>query len=326
MNFNLKLSSLALLVFLNINSFACEICGAFMGIIPNEKKSFVSLFYRYRAFKQENYNRNGFFPDHSLRTMQTTHGASAVEGDGYEIYRTVDIRGRYFLHKRLELNLILPYCFNKELSGGILEETTGLGDLTSLLSWHAIESVDRSVKHRLQLGAGLKLATGVHTERLGNQRIALLLQPGSGSDDVLLNGSCFVGYKKWSGGFNITHKLNGTNKFREKIGNSTTMNGSLFYRYRLSAKLEIMPSVQGYFERTKGLYINSDLQSKTGMQVLMGGFGLDINIKNVALSSAVQIPLDEPKSINSSKGTIRIVLGCTLNFDQSTFIFKQKEK
>ena len=62
------------------------------------------------------------------------------------------------------------------------------------------------------------------------------------------------------------------------------------------------------------------------MQVLMAGFGLDINIKNVALSSSVQIPVDEPKSINSTEGTVRIVLGCTLNFDQKTFLFKHKEK
>jgi hypothetical protein len=326
MNLRLKLSVLALLVFLNINALACEVCGTFMGIIPNEKKSFISVFYRYRAFKQDNFNGNVYFPDNSLRTMQPTHGAHTVDGSGYEIYRTVDIRGRYFLHNRIELNVILPYCFNKEFSSGVLEEAVGIGDLTTLLSYHAYESVENKVKHRIQFGAGMKWATGAHSEKLGSERISLLLQPGSGSDDILLNGAYFVGYNKWSGGLNVTQKINGVNKFREKIGNSTTMNGSIFYRLQLNDEIEILPSVQGYFEKTKGLYINNDLQSKTGMQVLMGGFGIDINIKNVALNSAVQIPIDEPKSINSSEGTVRIILGCTLNFDQKAFIFKQKTK
>jgi hypothetical protein len=297
-----------------------------MGIVPNEKKSFISVFYRYRAFKQDNFNGNVYFPDNSLRTMQTTHGAHTVDGGGYEIYRTVDIRGRYFLHKRIELNVILPYCFNKEFSSGVLEEAVGVGDLNTLLSYHAFESVNNTVKHRVQLGGGIKWATGAHSEKFGSERISLLLQPGSGSDDILLNGAYFVGYSNWSGGLNVTQKINGVNKFREKIGNSTTMNGSIFYRFQLNDEIEILPSVQGYFEKTKGLYINNDLQSKTGMQVLMGGIGLDINIKNVALSSSVQIPIDEPKSINSSEGTVRIILGCSLNFDQNTFIFKQKTK
>jgi len=321
-----KLIVLVLLVCFNINAFACEVCGTFMGIVPNEKKSFISVFYRYRAFKQDNFNGNVYFPDNSLRTMQTTHGAHTVDGGGYEIYRTVDIRGRYFLHKRIELNVILPYCFNKEFSSGVLEEAVGVGDLNTLLSYHAFESVNNTVKHRVQLGGGIKWATGAHSEKFGSERISLLLQPGSGSDDILLNGAYFVGYSNWSGGLNVTQKINGVNKFREKIGNSTTMNGSIFYRFQLNDEIEILPSVQGYFEKTKGLYINNDLQSKTGMQVLMGGIGLDINIKNVALSSSVQIPIDEPKSINSSEGTVRIILGCSLNFDQNTFIFKQKTK
>lgn len=82
----------------------CDMCGCYMGIIPNEKESSIGVYYRYRAYVNDIYAGNSWYPDGgNLRVQHGTHDGSSSDAwlSSYEVYRVTEVRGRYFLHPRL---------------------------------------------------------------------------------------------------------------------------------------------------------------------------------------------------------------------------------
>jgi len=57
--------------------------------------------------------------------MHGDHGATTSGGNIYEVYRAVELRARYFLHPRVEVNIVLPYLMNTDFSNGVSDKING---------------------------------------------------------------------------------------------------------------------------------------------------------------------------------------------------------
>lgn len=323
-------------MFLQSQVFACEMCGCFMGITPYDNQSTIGVVYKYKSYSGypgQSEPRN-LFPDGSLRVGQpgTTidhaghSGISSNSAKDFEIYRSAEIRGKYFIHHRIELNAILPYLMNSHRSGSTSMKIRGAGDLNLFAGYHAIQRMDdHLIQQRLIAGLGIKLPTG--SSKIINdesQRVHLLMQPGTGSTDYFTYLNYIAGYKNSGLSIYAMYKLNNSNSFGEQIGNSISSQANIFYKFKKGNWI-LIPAIQTYFEQCSGEFISNQYQEGTKVKEIMSGAGLDVYFKNIGLNMSFQVPVSEITSQNELRGSCRIVLGLTYNFSQMSFLLGKEE-
>ncbi|MCA6365122.1 MAG: hypothetical protein IM638_18975 [Bacteroidetes bacterium] len=323
------------MLLLPLAAAACDICGAFIGITPYDNQSNIQFLHRYRSF-------NGYaaanqqpqlFPQGVWRTpaayspLHTTHGNGTAQpvysNTDFEVFRSYELRLKYFIHRRIELNAFIPFNQNMTRSGDEKDVLTDMGDPTVYAAWHAIRKLeDVKIQQRLIIGIGSKLQfgrTALRNEK--GQRYHLMLQPGTGSTDLFLYTSYTAGYKKFGLNLNAMGKINGTNKFNERIGNSVVSSVNVFARFKLNNNLVLMPSLQSYYEYSKGIYVNDVLEYGSGMNVAMAGAGAELVWKNISFQLAAHIPVHEHAPAENLSSAGRIVAGVTFNFNQQHYLF-----
>ena len=318
---------------LGLNATACDICGCFMGITPYDNQSTIGFLHRYRVFNgYRSYEQQSkLFPSGAYKVM---HGGNdsvlpvtprVYSSKDYESYKVYELRAKYFIHHRVELNAILPFNSNKSKEDSIVYEHTGLGDPTFFAGYHAIKKVNyEAFLHRLILGGGIKIPSGNYYAKDRNgTRLPFLVQPGTGSVDYFVYANYVFGYRKLGFSFNSTYKFNGTNYYKEHIGNSTSNYLNVFFKMK-RGNFIFIPSAQLYYEYTKGLYINHSIQRGTQMNCLLGGPGFDLFYKNISLTSAVQFRLFEETEKNNLASAGRVVIGLTYNFNQKKYLLGKK--
>lgn len=319
---NCVLSISLLLISFVTDMVACDMCGCFMGILPSDRRSFGGIYYRYRSFSGQDVNGSKSFPDGGMKVMHTDHGSAPVPTDGYEIYRAVEFRARYYLHSRLQLNVILPYVMNDGYESAAYSSVHGIGDLSLLAGWQLIDEAETGkFRHRLLLGAGVKLPTGISDAGVNDERYPLMFQCGTGSHDLLTYATYQLAYDKLGLTMTPLFKFNGENEFNEKIDNSLSFTGSLFYKLEVSEQFQLLPSAQFYYENTKGEIVNSEPVKGTLMHVAMAGPGIDVYWKNLGLSFSAMYTVHEEENGSGLNSRIRYMLGVNLFFDQKKFVF-----
>ncbi len=326
-----KKQLLILYIFLGLgpSTHACDMCGCYMGILPRENESSIAVLYRYRAFTSQSYKGNSWFPDNgNARTQHNTHSASgdtSSYSNSFEIYRVAELRGKYYIHPKIDINIILPYLMNSDADGAITNRLQGMGDLTIFSSYELLNnSIANLVRQRMQLGAGFKLPLGEINNRIDGKRVSLLMQSGTGSTDILFYGSYTLGYRNFGTIFNLNYKLNGSNSYHEKIANSFTSFSSVFYKCDLNSNVTILPNFQSYYENSKGLLINEIPQEGTTMNVWMVGGGLDFHYKQFGISASMQLPIAEKLLAYQPKSTVRTIFSITWHFANSKYLFSSK--
>jgi hypothetical protein len=315
---------------------ACDYCGCFIGITPYDNQSSVGLDYRYKSY-------NGYasmdqphqvFPDGSFLRNPNAQGSNQVlhnTGSGeelsageYEIYRTAELRGKYFIHHRVECNAFLPYRWNKHVhpEDGEYQSGNGLGDLTLLAGYHLVSRPDAEVMpQRLVLGGGIKLPTGKDDLDEDGLRLDHELQPGTGSTDYVAYLSYAAGYNHFGLNISCMFRVNGSNRFDEKVSDNTNAQGQLFYKFK-KKDWYLIPSLQGYYEYTNGLTVNREQVSGTGANLLMAGAGLDVYYKRTGLKLSIQLPVMEKQAggTESPAAASLICAGLVFNFNQLTYL------
>ncbi len=325
-----------LVLFLQVIDFkGCEICGCFMGILPYDNQSSVAFFHRYRIFNgyYAQHQKGEFFPSGAYRVMHGNHSSNNLDTvkkylpTDYESYKIYECRLKWFIHQRIEINALLPFMETRMKEDTFKIKHFGLSDPTFLVGYHLIKKIyEEKFQHRLILLAGIKLPSGNYYAKddYGN-RIPLLLQPGTGSVDYLVAYTYTLGYKKFGLMSNSMYKINGENYYHEKISNSITMNFLLFYKVKLKNWIFI-PSIQNYYEYTKGLYIQNNYVNGTKMNVLLSGIGIDVNYKQIILSLGWQWKMyEEQSSTDAMKNKGRLTLGLTYNFNQKKYLVKKQK-
>jgi hypothetical protein len=323
----LRLLAITTVLFLSTQAaMACDICGCFMGITPYDNQSSISLIHRYRSFSGYVGQKHSFFPGGASffpvgNNRTGLHSFHNNDPSDYEVYRATEIRARYFLSRRIELNAILPYNSNTESYNKNVNTVAGIGDVNIYAGYHLLRKLDRKTfNQRLIVGAGIKLATGnSNAVNFEGIRYNLLSQTGTGSTDGFAYMNYMVGYKKAGMSLSATYKVNGENDQRESIANSTTGYLNLFYNVGLSKNIKMVPSAQLAYEYSGGEKYMGVRTGEHVMNNLMSGIGIDLFIKNITLNMAVQTKAwaahdDHPQPAG------RVVLGITYNFNQLYYL------
>ncbi len=323
----IKIVLFALLT-LSMSASACDICGCFMGLTPYDNQSNFGLLYRYRSFSGYHGQNHAVFPNRShffFPKGDRTAPLSEHDGnpDDYELYRTMELRGRYFIHRRLEINAIVPYNSNSERYNGNTASIAGIGDVNIYAGYHLIRKLDqKTFNQRLIIGAGIKLATGKNDiKNTAGLRYNTLMQPGTGSTDGFVYANYLLGYKKFGLSINTSYKFNGENSEHEGVANSSTTFLNLFLTQRLGKNWQIMPSAQFFYEKSGGETYKGIKTGEHEMNNLMGGVGVDLYYKNIALNVGMQrniwqVTTDHPQS------SAKIYVGITYNINQLYYLIK----
>jgi hypothetical protein len=321
---------IAISLSITTRALACDICGCFMGITPYDNQSSFGLIYRYRSFNGYYGHPQAFFPAGSqFFPARNNHNGMITDHNGnpndYEVYRATELRARYFVSKRLEINAILPYNSNSEYYNGNLNTVAGIGDANIYVGYHLLRNVNQQVfKQRLIVGAGIKLPTGKDDAvNFEGERYSQLTQAGTGSTDGFVYFNYLLGYKSAGASLSATYKANGQNQYHEGIANSTTSYLNLFYNVGINKDLKVIPSAQLAYEYSGG---EKYMGVKTGEHVmnnLMGGVGLDIFVKNITFNMAVQAKTWSA-SDDHPQPSGRVVLGITYNVNQLYYLINSK--
>ena len=334
MNYKKLLLLLGLLLGLVGPGRACDICGCFMGITPYDNQSGFSLMHRYRIFN--GYHALGqspqFFPSGARpffpSPLNGDNGyAHSHHGDptDFEAFRVIELRGKYFLSRRVELNAFVPYVMNTSQINGRQLNSAGVGDVTVFAGYHLIRAIETAgVQSRLIVGGGLKMPTGEYDRRNANGvRYALLNQVGTGTTDGFLYANYIGSYRSFGLSVNSSYRRATENKFRNSLAPSTATYASLFYRVPLGENWQVYPSAQFFYEKTKGEMLDGQLTGEHAMNNALLGPGLDVYYKNFSLNTSFQLPIytaetDHPASAG------RLVLSVGYSFKQTKYLLGHK--
>ena len=319
------IKALVVLSFLMISlkTIACDICGSYMGITPYDNKSSISFLHRYRVFNgYRNYQQQSqFFPKAAYRTL---HGDEHTDSSSvnrnyskkdFESFKIFELRFKYFVLKRLELNVFLPLVSNKSKTDDEYMSHTGFGDVSFNAGYHVLTpKADKKVRHRLIFGSGIKLPSGnYYAHDSHSDRLPFEMQPGTGSVD----GFAYINYvlmsKKLGCSLSVNYKANGQNNYKERLSNSHNHFASLFYKLTVK-NLILYPSVQANYENTKGLSIKKNLQKNTEVNSLLLGPGLDLYYKSFSVNLSWQFTTYEQVKDGNLKSAGRLSFGLNYSF------------
>ncbi len=313
--------------------YACDVCGCFMGLTPYDNQSSAGILYRLRTFSGY-YGMNPsrkLLPSGSLRINPTTqhtghsHGQT-IHSDDYEEYRVLEFRSKFFVHKRIEMNLIIPIHFNSMQMHQTHHRVSGVGDVNFYGGYQLLSKNDMETwQYRLTLGAGIKFPTGTHnrTDDHG-QRFHLMMQPGTGTTDFFLYGHSTLLLN--NGGISLAgaFKWNGTNDLKEKVSNSVTLHGSLFYKTFVGGQV-IIPALQYYYEHTAGIITDEGINPQSSMNVLMAGPGVDFYLGNFQFTLSGLLPVVEERIHGKAVSAFKMAAGIIFNFNQRNYLLGKKQ-
>ena len=316
---NRKLLIVTLFLLISSNMFACDICGCFMGITPYYNRNSISVLYRYRSFNGYDSQAHSLFPNGGKFFIPARSQDAPITGHAgneadYELYRSMEIRGKYFVNSRLEINAILPYVSNSERYNGHTSTIGGMGDANFYAGYHLVQKLDENFKQQLIAGAGIKLPTGKNDfKNTAGIRYSSLMQGGTGSTDGFVYLNYMVGLGNFGASLNTSYKVNGKNSRQESIANSTTSFLNIFYKQRIGKDVQVMPSAQFFYEYSGGEKYNGVKTGEHVMNNLMGGVGADIFYKNVALNAGIQKNIWEAETDHPMSAG-KVYVGITYNF------------
>jgi len=322
----------------------CDICGAYMGITPYDNQSSIQLLHRYRAFNgyYGSGHTHSWFPEtkiipanavsptgqpvmqNQLRHGGHDHGSTTptYSDTDYEIYQVSELRVKYFIHQRIELNALVPFNTFNFLQSETKTHITGLGDITVYGAYHLVRKVEvATVQHRLVGALGIKLPTGNCHASMNEKRLPLLMQCGTGTTDVFVTLNYVTGWKKF--GLNLASggKICSKNAYGEQVLPSTTHYLNVFYKMK-AGNWVFIPALQNYYEFTNGVFA----QEGTNMNMLYSGIGVDAYYKNIGFTLSAQGKTWEKQEEGKIAATSRIAAGLSYNFNQTKYLLKTKTK
>jgi hypothetical protein len=318
------MKTIVFFVFLLANAayYSCDVCGCFMGIIPYETYHQISFLHRYRVFNgyREYGRRPQFFPNGAYKVMHGNHGSTDTtdvlhSSNDFESFKVFELRARIFFLKRFELNGILPFSHIKSKTDTVFTEHFGLSDPSLFGLYHIFRPrPEKKIHFRWTAGAGIKFPSGnYYAKDAYGRRYPLLLQPGTGSLDIFFLQTILAEYKNAGVQIISNYKINGKNYYHEKIANSITLHHGVFYKFRIK-NLQLISSLSGYYEFTKGLYIQSSHVDGTKMNEWMLGPGMDLFYKRLGLHLLFQKTLYQDLEKGKIQSVGRWMIGISYSF------------
>jgi len=285
-----------------VHSFACDICGCsvggmYIGILPQFQNHFVGVRYHFRTFD-------------SYHTVNNTPAVS------YDQFHTVDVWGRFYPHKRVQLMAFVPInIFSKE-ENNKFTQSAGIGDIQILANYIAYQTPDTAItywKHNLMAGGGLKAPTGDFNIYQNDTLINPNLQLGSGSWDFLLNAMYTIRYKKFGLNLEGNARFNTTNTHGFRFGHrfSGAMRFFFWTKYKSTSFVPQIGLIADYGIRDteKGL-----MRLQSGGLTLSAQAGIDFYIKRFVIGGTYLLPAYQDLAGGDIKAKHRFMVNFSVLF------------
>src|SRR5688572_8347479 len=185
-------------------SCCCTGVSGNYSVLPNLDKHVIGLRYSYASYNTT--ITHLFVHKMGGKDMIMT----GADEEGIATMNTVDVFGRFNIHKGLQLSVFLPVHVLSQKTADQLQRSSGLGDMSFLLQYAVLDPQKcngKTSKHQLRLGAGLKLPSGQFSMK-PDIRIPSELQLGTGSIDFIFNAIYTYRYKKFGLNASSAYKLN----------------------------------------------------------------------------------------------------------------------
>jgi hypothetical protein len=226
-----KLFVIILILFASaVNSNACNVCGCGVGnyhygILPQFRKNFVGVRYRYSTY---------------ISKLDDAHASPY----SYETFQTAELWGRFYPAKKIQTFIFVPFNFNERREGMDVKSLKGLGDIVVSANYNLVNTYDSlaTVKHNVLVGGGVKLPTGEFQAIENGLTVNQNFQLGTGSIDFLINLIYTIRYKNVGLNSEFTSTTNTKNKDQYRFGNSARAALTAFYVVRSDA-FTLMPNV-----------------------------------------------------------------------------------
>ncbi|RYY41782.1 MAG: transporter [Chitinophagaceae bacterium] len=276
---------------------ACDICGCGVSyynpyLFPHLSKSYVGLSYFHRVYRTAGHD-----------------GAWSRER-----YNTVLLTLQYSVGRKLQLQALLPWQANSLRNDAGSRSLSGLGDVSLMAQYRLWErNSDKGVRQSVLLGGGVKLASGRYVAAATSKAEDQNFQLGTGSTDLLLNGSYRISLRRWTFSGVGAYKYNTANKDGYRYGD--VVNGGVQAAFRQEWRnWSLTPYAQYNYEWQLNDADNHVLQSVSGGGVSYLAGGLDCNNKRFAIGVNYQVTLAQDLAGGQIRVEPRLALRTSISF------------
>ena len=202
----MKYVTSALCALMAMNSWACEVCGAVTsalgpGTIAAGNRHAIGLGYQFRNYHSQHPGILGL-PDETSD----------------ETFQRFDLTGLYRISARWQLKGVIPMVSNKQLKNNQTTQRQGIGDPMLTAHYFVVNQSDTSGNAiRWSLGVGMKFPVGKYST---HDEDWLMLYPGTGSWDGLVQSSLYLVRGKWGIMQEGSVLIRTQNKYNYQQGNS----------------------------------------------------------------------------------------------------------
>lgn len=284
---------------------ACDVCGCsiggnYFGILPQFQRHFVGLRWSEQSFRSA----------HSQSAAQSGHF------DSDEHFRTVDVLGRFYPTRRLQVLTLVPYHDFRRTESGVLTQVQGLGDVSVLGNYILLntgDSLRRRWQHTLTLGGGVKIPTGQHQLRSDDGAVLLPnLQPGSGSTDFMLSATYTLRRGAWGMNADLLARLNTANKQAYRFGHRLSGSAKIFYWKNLRRALTLLPNAGVFADAAQPNRDGRYDADATGGFITLATAGLDVYAGRFSTGFTFQQPVYQHLGEGKTQASARWM--ATLNY------------
>jgi hypothetical protein len=296
-----------------MSASACDICGCaggsnYMGMMPMYQQDFIGLRYSYRYFTAYN------LPD----VLTGESSLMAVDN-----YHTMDLMGRYYPVKRLQLIGLLPLDDYRTLEDGALTQIRAIGDASLLVNYILINTADsfnKLNKNTLIAGGGIKLPTGPFNRINESGILAPNMQPGTGSADYMANINYTWRRRKVGLSTEALFRINSENAAGYHYGNRVSSSIKSFYWLSRTNNTTWMPSFGIIADYSRKDMQGGEIQVYTGGYLIQSVLSLDLYKRNYVFGVDVNLPVNQ----KLSEGYVKAAPSLSIHFQ---YLFNhQKEK
>jgi hypothetical protein len=288
--------------------FACDVCGAAggnsLGILPGFKKHFIAARWSERSFV-------------SSHTPSLSETGIYTSTKSTEHFNTLDIWGRFYAHKRVQLFVFVPFSVNTKIDAEFgTDRFYGLSDISLMTNYVVVntgDSLTHKVKHNLLLGGGIKLPTGKYGKEGAANMVIPNMQLGTGSFDFLFNTIYNLRVKSYGINFDFNYRVNTVNRKQYQFGNKFNTSIKGFYWHNIQRSV-LMPNAGFYFEHSMKDFKNGIERVYTGGYSFMATAGIDLYIRSFGIGFNFMQPIKN----NFAQGYVKAQQRYTINL---TYLF-----
>lgn len=293
------------LIFITINSYACDICGGGLGnnatgLLPNFNKRFVGIRYHFNQ----------------LHTQLDVNGNKTALSNK-EKYNTVELWSAWNIGTKWRVMAILPYSYIQKYNYGTAEESSknGLGDINLSGYYNLMNNSSNTFTHTIWVGLGVKLQTGSYNkDEFTNSNSPNIYQLGTGSTDITMSINYDIRFNNIGLNSNINYKINSKNNDDYRYGDKLSLNSSLYYQVKVNEQTQIRPNIGLVYESQQKDHTMSYKIEETGGYNTNYNFGVESNSGNIALGVTYQAPLKQHISQGRTELTNKLLAHVSYTF------------